>query len=198
MTISLPSNLYNKPGWIGFAFSTVFSFHKHLTTARMKQGSGFSHIVICHLKTNLGCMNPLLYYGIREEDVLTSLHQRAFRWESMIQRQLLSPEWSECTWVEFSFVNDSLDVSALKCGVQLVFQHNLEEFTFSQCITSYNDPSTSNERLPFTGRDKFSDSDSLEDQTNGTSGQDSYESTYTRYQLYQTAAKVSFLYCFCK
>ena len=164
----------------------------------MKQGSGFSHIVICHLKTNLGCMNPLLYYGIREEDVLTSLHQRALLWESMIQRQLLSPEWSECTWVEFSFVNDSLDVSALKCGVQLVFQHNLEEFTFSQCITSYNDPSTSNERLPFTGRDKFSDSDSLEDQTNGTSGQDSYESTYTRYQLYQTAAKVSFLYCFCK
>ena len=121
----------------------------------MKQGSGFSHIVICHLKTNLGCMNPLLYYGIREEDVLTSLHQRAFLWESIIQRRLLSPEWSECTWVEFSFVNDSLDVSALKCGVELVFQHNLEEFTLSQCITSYKDPSTSNERLPFTGHDKM-------------------------------------------
>ena len=164
----------------------------------MKQGSGFSHIVICHLKTNLGCMNPLLYYGIREEDVLTSLHQRAFLWESIIQRRLLSPEWSECTWVEFSFVNDSLDVSALKCAVELVFQHNLEEFTLSQCITSYKDPSTSNERLPFTGHDKFSDSDSHEDQTNGTSGQYSYEGTHTRYQLYQTAAKVSFLYCLSK
>ena len=135
-------------------------------------------MVICHLKTNLGCMNPLLYYGIREEDVLTSLHQRAFLWESIIERRLLSPEWSECTWVEFSFVNDSLDVSALKCGVELVLLHNLEEFTLAQCITSYNGPSTSNERLPFIGCDKFSDSDSHEDQTNGTSGQYSYEGTH--------------------
>ena len=180
---------------MGFAFSAVFSFHKHLTTSRMKQGSGFSHIVICHVKTNLGCMNPLLYYGIRsEEDVLASIHQRAFLWESIIQRWLLSPEWSECTWVEFSFVNDNLDVLALKCGVELVFQHNLEEFTLAQCITSYNGPSTSNERLPFIGRDKFSDSDSHEDQTNGTFSQYSYEGTHTRYQLYQTAANVSFLY----
>ena len=196
--IFLPSHLYNKPDWIGFAFAAVFSFHKYPTATRMKQGSGFSHMVICHLKTNLGCMNPLLYYGIREEDVLTSLHQRAFLWESIIERRLLSPEWSECTWVEFSFVNDSLDVSALKCGVELVFLHNLEEFTLAQCITSYNGPSTSNERLPFIGRDKFSDSDSHEDQTNGTSGQYSYEGTHTRYQLYQTAVKVSFLYCLSK
>ena len=198
MTISLPSNLYNKPGWIGFALAAVFSFRKYPTAARMKRGSGFSHMVNCHLKTNLGCMNPLLYYDIREEDVLTSFHQRSFLWESIIQRRLLSPEWSECTWVEFSFVNDSLDVSALKCGIELVFQHNLEEITLAQCITSYSGPSTSNERLPFGRRDKFSDSDNHEDQTNGTSGQYSYEGTHTHCQLYQTAAEVSFLYCLSK
>ena len=197
MTISLPSNLYNKPGWIGFAFAAVFSYHKYPTVARMIQGSGFSHMLICHLKTNLGCMNPLLYYDIREEDVLTSLHQRAFLWESIIQRRLLSPEWSECTWVEFSFVNDCLDVSALKCGIELVFQHNLEVCTLAQCITSYSGPSISKERLPFDRRDKFSDSDSHEHQTNGTSGQ-YYEGTHTRYQLYQTTAEVSFLYCLSK
>ena len=198
MRIPLLSNLYNIPKWIGFAISSVFSFHKNPTTASMKQGSGFSHMVICHLKTNLGCMNPLLYYRIREEDVLALIYQCEFRWESIIQRQLLSSKWSKCTWVEFSFISDTLDVSALKCGVELVFQHNLEEFTLAQCITSYNGPSTSNERLPFIGRDKFSDSDSHEDQTNGTSSQYSYEGAHTRYQLYQTVVKVSFLHCLSK
>ena len=131
--------------------------------------------------------------GLHESITLSSIYQCEFRWESIIQRRLLSPEWSKCTWVEFSFISDTLDVLALKCGVELVFQHNLEEFTLAQCITSYNGPSTSNERLPFIGRDKFSDSDSHEDQTNGTSSQYSYEGTHT-----QTAAKVSFLYCLTK
>ncbi|XP_065631192.1 uncharacterized protein LOC136068235 isoform X1 [Quercus suber] len=161
-----------------------------MTTAdHMKQGSGFS--LICHLKTDLGCMNPLLYHGIREEDVLTSLHQRAFLWESFISHRLLSPEWSDCTWVEFSFVSDGLDVLALKCAADLVYQHNLEDFTLTTapCITSYNDSFPSIERLSSHHRDKFSGSDSLyEDQTNGNSGQYSYGGQHPCYQLYQTAA----------
>ena len=201
MTIRLPSNLYNKPDWIGFAISAVFSSHKNPTTARMEQGSEFSHMVICHLKTNLGCMNPLLYYGIREEHVLTLLHQREFLWESIIaQRELLSPEWGECTWVEFSFVSDSSDVSAWKCAVDLVYRDNLEDFTLmSLCITSYNDSFTSNERSPYYHRYKFSGNGGLyEDQTNGTSAQYSYGGQHPRYQLYQTAVSVRFLYCLSK
>ena len=200
MKIFLPSNLYNKPDWIGFAISAIFSSHKNPTAARMKQGSGFSHMVICHLKTNLGCMNPLLYYGIREEHFLTLLHQREFLWESIISHRLLSPEWSECTWVEFSFVSDSSDVSVLKCAVDLVYRDNLENFIFTMapCITSYSDPFTLNERLPFYHRDKSNDSDGLyEDQTNGTC-QYSYRGQHPRYQLYQTAVLVRFLYCLSK
>uniref|UniRef100_A0A7N2LDH0 C-JID domain-containing protein n=1 Tax=Quercus lobata TaxID=97700 RepID=A0A7N2LDH0_QUELO len=185
MKIFLPSNLYNKPDWIGLAICAIFSSHKNPTAA-----SGFSHMVICQLKTNLGCMNPLLYYGIREVHVLTSLHQQEFLWESIISHWLLSPEWSECTWVEFSFVSDSSDVSVLKCAVDLVYGDNLENFTLTMapCITSYNDPFTLNERLPFYHRGKSNDSDGLyEDQTNGTSGQYSYRGQHPRYQLCQTA-----------
>ena len=169
-----------------------------MTADHMKQGSSFS--LICHLKTDLGCMNPLLYHvhGIREEDVLTLLHQCAFLWESFISHELLSPEWSECTWVEFSFVSDNLDVLAVKCAANLVYQHNLKDFTLTS-ITSYNDSFHSNERLSFHHRDKFSGSDSLyEDQTNGTSGQYSYGGQHPRYQLYQTAALVRFIYCLSK
>ena len=164
-----------------------------MTADHMKQGSEFS--LICHLNTNLGCMNPLLYHGISEEDVLSSLHQRAFLWESFISKRLLSPEWSECTWVEFSYVSDSLDVLALKCAVDLVYPHNFEDFTLTTapCTTSYNDSFPSNERLSFYHRDKSSGSDNdclYEDQTYGTSGQYSYGGQHPHYQPYQTAALV--------
>lgn len=149
--------------------------------------SRFSHMAICHLKTNLGCMNPLLYCGIREEHVLTLSHQRIFLWESIIRHQLLSPKLSECTWVEFSFVSDSLDVSARKCAVDLVYQYNLVDFTLTvaPCITSCDDPFT------YSGSGGF-----YEGQT--TSGQHSYGDQHPRYQLSQTAALVRFLYCLSK
>ena len=197
MRIPLHSNFYNNPDWIGFAISAVFSSHMNPTTTRTR----FSHMAICHLKTNLGCMNPLLYCGIREEHVLTLLHQRIFLWESIISHLLLSPKFSECTWVEFSFVSDSPDMSARKCAVDLVYRDNLEDFTLTiaPCITLCDDPFTSNERLPLYHRDKFSGSDGLyEDQTNGTSGQYSYGGQHPRYQLFQTAALVRFLYCLSK
>ena len=125
---------------MGFAFCAVFSFQKHPSSIRMK-GSGFSFIIVCHLKNKFGCMNPL--YSISEEDVIISLHQRGFLWLSFIPCWFLSREWSRCTSVEFSFVSDSSAVSALKCGVDLVYRQKLE-FTrrMLQCITSYDGPFT--------------------------------------------------------
>ncbi|XP_050282604.1 uncharacterized protein LOC126723302 isoform X6 [Quercus robur] len=176
VTIQLPLNLYDNPEWMGFAFCAVFSFQKHPISVHMKD-SGFSFIIVCHLKTNLGCMNPL--YGISEEDVIISLHQRAFLWVSFIPSGFLSPKWSRCTSVEFSFVSDNSDVSALKCGVDLVYRQKLE-FTriMVQCITSHDGPFTSYERFPFYHPDQFSGSDG----SRGTSGHYSYE------QFYKTAA----------
>ncbi|XP_030962758.1 uncharacterized protein LOC115984021 isoform X2 [Quercus lobata] len=173
---------------MGFAFCAVFSFQKHPISVHMKD-SGFSFIIVCHLKTNLGCMNPL--YGISEEDVIISSHQRAFLWVSFIPSGFLSPKWSRCTSVEFSFVSDNSDVSALKCGVDLVYRQKLE-FTriMVQCITSHDGPFTSYERFPFYHPDQFSGSDG----SRGTSGHYSYE------QFYKTAAldfHPSTLYNFC-
>ena len=167
---------------MGFAFCAVFSFQKHPISIHMKD-SGFSFIIVCHLKTNLGCMNPL--YGISEEDVIISLHQGAFLWVSFIPCASLSSVWNQCSSVEFSFVSDSSAVSALKCGVDLVYRQKLE-FTrrMVQCITSYDSPSTSYERFRFYHRDQFSGSDG----SSGTSGHYSYD------QFYKTAALVRFLY----
>ena len=167
---------------MGFAFCAVFSFQKHSTSVPMK-GSEFSFIIVCHLKTDLGCMNPL--YSISEEDVIISLHQRGFLWLSFIPCWLLSPKWSQCTSVEFSFVSNSSAVSALKCGVDLVYRQKLE-FTcrMVQCITSYDGPFTSYERFPFYHPEQFSGSDG----SRGTSGHYSYD------QFYKTAALVRFLY----
>nr|POE94869.1 tmv resistance protein n [Quercus suber] len=127
-------------------------------------------------------MNPLLWYGISEEDVIISSHQREFLWVSFIPCEFLSPEWSRCNSVEFSFVSDNSDVLALKCGVDLVYRHKLEfTRTMVQCITSYDRPSTSYERFPFNHPNQFSSSDG----SSGTSGHYSYECPY---QSFKTAA----------
>nr|POE69813.1 disease resistance-like protein csa1 [Quercus suber] len=180
--ISLPLNLYNNPDWMGFAFCAVFSFQKHPASVPMKLHSRFSFVIVCHLKTNLGCMNPLLWYGISEEDVIISLHQREFLWVSFIPCEFLSPKWSRCNLVEFSFVSDNSDVLALKCGVDLVYREKLEfTRTMVQCITSYDRPSTSYERFSFNHPNQFSSSDG----SSGTSGHYSYECPY---QFRKTAA----------
>ena len=182
VTIQLPLNLYDNPEWMGFAFCAVFSFQKHPTSVP-KKGSEFSFIIVCHLKTDLGCMNPL--YSISERDVILSSHQRGFLWLSFIPSCTLSREWRGCTSVEFSFVSDSSAVLALKCGVDLVYRQKLE-FTLRmvQCITSYDSPSTSYERFRFYHRDQFSGSDG----SSGTSGH------YSNDQFHKTAALVRFLY----
>ena len=167
---------------MGFAFCAVFSFQKHPTSIRMK-GSGFSFIIVCHLKNKFGCMNPL--YSISEEDVIISLHQRAFLWLSFIPWGFLSPKLSRCTLVEFSFLSDSSDVSALKCGVDLVYRPNFEiTRTMVERISSYDARFTSYGRFPFHRPNQFSGSDGC----SGTSGH------YSNDQFYRTAALVRFLY----
>ena len=182
VTIQLPLNLYDNPEWMGFAFCAVFSFQKHPISVRMED-SEFSFIIVCHLKNNLGCMNPL--YGISEEDVIISLHQRAFLWVSFIPCAFLSSKWNQCTSVEFSFVSDSSDVSALKCGVDLVYRQNFEiTRTMVECISSYEARFTSYGRFSFHRPNQFSGSDG----SSGTSGHYSYD------QFYKPAALVRFLY----
>jgi hypothetical protein len=57
-------------------------------------------------------------------------------------RWLLSEQhWSEVTGIGFSFMSNSEHVSAVKCGVSLVYQENMEEFTrtYVQLMTSFAD-----------------------------------------------------------
>ncbi|XP_057952416.1 TMV resistance protein N-like [Malania oleifera] len=146
VAIELPENIFNDPTWMGFAFCAAFSFHKHPTAVRNSlQGTdtGGSHRLICQLTTNLGPMTPLFFHSISEDDVLISLHRRAFIWVSFIPRVLfLSHYWTTlCTWIQFSFLSDGQDSSVLDCGLNLVYQQDMEEFsrTIVRCVTSYVD-----------------------------------------------------------
>ena len=95
----------------------------------------------------LGVVGPLLSSSITEDNKLISLYGHSFIWVSFIpcglishQWGLLSHQWSQCTCIEFLFCH-SPDLSLLKCGVNLVYQHSIKEFThiIAQCITSYGD-----------------------------------------------------------
>jgi hypothetical protein len=139
VTIPLPPYLFDNPDWMGFAVCAVFSFHKHPTAIRMNLDSVFPHRFMCHLETDLGCMRPLLEYCVSENEVLISLYQRSFIWVLFLPRWMFShPTWSQSTRATFWFLSDSADVSALKCGVGLVDQQNMEEFnrTIVQLIAS--------------------------------------------------------------
>ena len=215
----LPPDLYDNPDWMGFAFCAVFSFHKHPTAVCKNLNSEFAHIFSCHLKTNLGCMSPLFFHGIHEDDVLISLHQRSFIWVSFIPRVILASHWRRCTWVEFSFLSGSPDVSPLKCAVDLLYEQNLQKFTRTvvQCVISYVDylyvirgscKKAVYERLPFYRSDEFNGGDGLyedldrpclpisQGETSGTSSRYSYENSHSWEQFYKTGAlvKISTLY----
>ena len=136
--IHLSPYLYNDPDWMGFALCTAFKFHKHPTAILRNLNSGLPHRFMCHLETNFGHISPLLDYTINESNILISLCQRAFIWVSFIPCGMLSHHWSECSWVRFLFLSDSPDLSVLKCGVNLVYQQNMEYFirTVVQCVIS--------------------------------------------------------------
>ena len=81
---------------------------------------------MCHLKTKLGYMSPLLDYSITEDEALISLEQHALIWISFIPCGVLSHDWNQCTWVEFLFQSDGPGVSVLKSGVNLVHKQNMD------------------------------------------------------------------------
>ena len=123
---------------MGFALCVVFSFPNHPTDIRLKAKSNNSHKFSMGLKTKLGVMRPFLHSSIGEDNELISLYRHAFIWLSFIPCGLLSHQWSHCTWVEF-LSQHSPHLMALKCGVNLVYQHSIKEFTHTmmECITSY-------------------------------------------------------------
>jgi hypothetical protein len=145
VTTDIPQNLFSDRNWMGFAICAVFPFHKHETAVRNNLESGIPHRVICQLQTDIAGMSPISTpYSISEDEVLISLYQRAFLWLSFTPsgNWMGSRYWNQMSWAKFSFVSDTPDVSsAVKCGINLVYRHNLDEFTRTivQLITSYVD-----------------------------------------------------------
>jgi hypothetical protein len=133
--IVLPPKWYYNSHWMGFAICAVFSFHKHPSAINLD--SGFLHPFKCHVETDLGCVRPFYESSISEAQVGND--QRSIIWVLFAPRWVFSEQWSEITWVEFSFMSESEHVSALKCGVRLVFQEDMEEFTrtYAQLMSSF-------------------------------------------------------------
>jgi hypothetical protein len=145
VTTDIPQNLFSDRNWMGFAMCAVFPFHKHPTAVRRNLESGIPHRVICELQTDIAGMSPISTpYSISEDEVLISLYQRAFLWLSFTPSGNCMGKhvWNQMSWAKFSFVSDTPDVSsAVKCGVNLVYRHNFDEFTRTivQLLTSYAD-----------------------------------------------------------
>ena len=106
--------------------SLTFRIQKLLTT------------LVCHLETNIECVEPLHVHHITEED-LKLLQQGGFIWLSYIPRGSFQELLNQCSQIEASV---AIDFPGLvqKSGFHLLYKHDEVEFkeTIRQCMALFS------------------------------------------------------------
>ncbi|KAH7514284.1 hypothetical protein FEM48_Zijuj11G0072300 [Ziziphus jujuba var. spinosa] len=129
--IQLPSNVYGDGNWIGLALCSYFSGLQH---------QEIPHNVTCQLKTEKVGLEAWHEYQITNEE-LRKLNSGEFIWVSFIPRLWFTDQLNLCSVIEASFESDRQELSAYKCGLRLLYQHDEEEFkqTINHCMSSFSD-----------------------------------------------------------
>ena len=116
---------------MGLALCGLFHYTKHPTAVSKNFDSGTFSVFRfkCFLQTSSCPKRLVCSVLICESDELVSLRQRAFIWVLFIPYTAHSHYWSQSTWVNFSFESAALDFYVESSGINLVYQHNIEELT---------------------------------------------------------------------
>ncbi|XP_061993336.1 uncharacterized protein LOC133711197 [Rosa rugosa] len=142
--IPLPSNLYKEnTNWVGLALCAYFSVLDpsnasldHLDSEKL------DHHLTCYLETD-SCSTDFFHCYITKNKEFKWLHLGGFLWVSYIPRRLLSLDHqsNECINLEASIGSDRQGLGVLKCGLRLLYQHDVEEFkkTIMHCKTSLSE-----------------------------------------------------------
>ena len=83
VTIPLPPNVYNDSTWMGLVLCASVAIEANPTAILDIQNSETSYNLICHLETNIECVEPFHVHPITEKD-LKLLQQGGFIWLSYI------------------------------------------------------------------------------------------------------------------
>ena len=137
MTIPLPPNVFNDNTWMGLVLCASIAVEANPTVILDIQNSETSYNLICHLETNIECVEPLHVHHITEED-LKLLQQGGFIWLSYIPRGSFKDLVNQCSRIEASVVTDFPGL-VQKCGFHLLYKHDEVEFqeTIRQCMALF-------------------------------------------------------------
>lgn len=143
ISISLPPNLNDVEGWIGFALYASFAVHdKHQTVSR---DSKISRSFFCLLCTDDGCLQSFIVLPLTR-DIFVESHRllvlhipRVFFTHKLNQRKSIRALFGGFNKSDMNTINSDVEVEV--CGMRMVFEQDLEELVqrIFDCISSSPD-----------------------------------------------------------
>ena len=127
MTIEIPPNLYEDNNWLGLALYASILIPRDRENV---VSANSSHFLYCQFQTSKASLDNqiLVCRTTNEEDYW--LHQVFGRiiWISYIPGDALKDMLHQCGHIKASFVSDWPSVMVQKCGLRLLYQHDLSQF----------------------------------------------------------------------
>uniref|UniRef100_A0A2N9HBW6 ADP-ribosyl cyclase/cyclic ADP-ribose hydrolase n=1 Tax=Fagus sylvatica TaxID=28930 RepID=A0A2N9HBW6_FAGSY len=117
---------YNRDTRMGLALCALFEVNKYVTDVDYIVNSKNSYSLICHLENKIGSVKPRHIYWPTQQHLMLS-HLGGFIWLSYIPHGSF-PDWLyDCDYVTVSFTTNCLGLTAQKCGLRPLYQHDDEE-----------------------------------------------------------------------
>ena len=131
MELQQHQKLCNDPDLMGLALCGLYVFTRHPTAVRKNLDSEIIKLFRfeCFLSASSCPERLVCSFLIGEDNELVSLRQRAFIWVLFIPYTAHSHYWRQNPWANFSFESSAPDFYVESSGINLVYQHNIEELT---------------------------------------------------------------------
>ena len=126
MTIEIPPNLYGDNNWLGL------SLYASILIPRGQENAvpaNSSHFLYCQFQTSKASLDNLILVCRTTDEEDHWLHQLfGLNWISYIPGEALKDMLHQCGHIKASFVSDWPSVMVQKCGLRLLYQHDLSQF----------------------------------------------------------------------
>lgn len=147
--IPLPANLHNDNNWKGIIICAAFSVHGHPTTIINNVESKESFKLVCHLKTNRNCLDPVPMLSISKDSLKWLSHHGGFIWLTYVPSSLLKELNEQLDFVEARIYSNYQGFVVYKCALDLLYHGHVEDLKTEivQCWTSFFDSSNHDKDL---------------------------------------------------
>ena len=126
MTIEIPPNLYEDKNWLGLALYASILIPRDQENA---VSANSSHFLYCQFQTSKASLDNQILVCRTTDEENNWLHLFfGLIWISYIPGEALKYMLHQCGHIKASFVSDWPSVMVQKCGLRLLYQHDLSQF----------------------------------------------------------------------